>query len=263
MREQWAKFEEAFWPIRCVWLRYFHVYLKNWVYGLVTTFVEPMLYLVSFGYGLGSMIGTVEANGISVTYRQFVFAGFVAQSCLFQGFFEAAYGSFVRMYYQKIFKAMASTPITLSEVLWGELLWDATKGTLSACAILLLGSLSGDLSPWGSLMAVPFCFLGALLFSSLGLWMAALSQTIEQISYPQYLLVFPMFLFCGVYFPLETLPQTLQTLADFLPLTALLSLIRWLTLDFPFQIQALAVFLFWLVLMVFISRDTMSRRLVK
>jgi len=158
---------------------------------------------------------------------------------------------------------MASTPITLSEVLWGELLWDATKGTLSATAILTLGSISGDLSPIGSLFAIPLCFLGALLFASLGLWMAALSQTIEQISYPQYLLVFPMFLFCGVYFPLETLPQNLQLLASFLPLTALLSLIRCLTLDFPFQIQALAVFIFWLVFMIFMSRDTMSRRLVK
>ncbi|MBM4304263.1 MAG: ABC transporter [Deltaproteobacteria bacterium] len=258
-----SQLKEDFWPIGCVWLRYFDVYRKNWIYGLVTTFVEPLLYLLSFGYGLGTMIGSVEENGISVTYRQFVFAGFVAQSCLFQGFFEAAYGSFVRMYYQKIFKAMASTPITLSEVLWGELLWDATKGTLSATAILTLGSISGDLSPIGSLFAIPLCFLGALLFASLGLWMAALSQTIEQISYPQYLLVFPMFLFCGVYFPLETLPQNLQLLASFLPLTALLSLIRCLTLDFPFQIQALAVFIFWLVFMIFMSRDTMSRRLVK
>ncbi|MFM8313317.1 MAG: ABC transporter permease [Deltaproteobacteria bacterium] len=263
MKKFWESFQESFWPVRCVWLRYFDVYRKNWFYGLVTTFVEPMLYLVSFGYGLGSMLGTIESNGSSVSYRQFVFAGFVAQSCLFQGFFEAAYGSFVRMYYQKIFKAMASTPITLSEVLWGELLWDATKGTLSACALLTLGTLSGDLSPLGSLLAVPFCFLGALLFASLGLWMAALSQTIEQISYPQYLVVFPMFLFCGVYFPLETLPETLQLFASFLPLTALLSLIRWLTLDFPFQIKSLAVFIFWSVLLIFISRDAMSRRLVK
>jgi lipooligosaccharide transport system permease protein len=93
--------------------------------------------------------------------------------------------------------------------------------------------------------------------------MAALSETIEQLSYPQYLVVFPMFLFCGVYFPLESLPETLQTLASFLPLTALLSLIRSLTLDFPFQPQAMGVFIFWLVLLLFISRDTMSRRLVK
>lgn len=258
-----ALLKENLWPIRCVWLRYFDVYRKNWIYGLVTTFVEPLLYLLSFGYGLGAMIGDIESNGVSVSYRQFVFAGVVAQSVLFQGFFESAYGSFVRMYYQKIFKAMASTPITLSEVLWGELLWDATKGTLSASAVLLLGVITGDFSFWGALIAIPLCFLGALLFSSLGLWMAGLSQTIEQISYPQYLIVFPMFLFCGVYFPLNNLPETLQTLASFLPLTALLSLIRCLTLDFPFEISSLAVFIFWLLLLVFISRDTMSRRLVK
>jgi lipooligosaccharide transport system permease protein len=263
MMSRLSQLQEKFWPIRCVWLRYFDVYRKNWFYGAVTTFVEPLLYLISFGYGLGKMIGNVESHGVEVTYRQFVFAGVVAQSILFQGFFEAAYGSFVRMYYQKIFKAMASTPITLSEVLWGELLWDATKGTLSAATVLGLGTLTGDFSALGSLIALPLCFLGALLFSSLGLWMAALSETIEQLSYPQYLVVFPMFLFCGVYFPLESLPETLQTLASFLPLTALLSLIRSLTLDFPFQPQAMGVFIFWLVLLLFISRDTMSRRLVK
>ena len=186
----------------------------------MTTFVEPMLYLCSFGYGLGSMIGNVESNGIVLSYRQFVFAGVVAQSCLFQGFFEAAYGSFVRMYYQRIFKAMASTPITLSEVLWGELIWDASKGTLSATAVLALGVFIGDFSVLGSLMCIPLCFLGALLFSSLGLWMAALSKTIEEISYPQYLIVFPMFLFCGVYFPLENLPRNIQIFASLLPLTA-------------------------------------------
>jgi lipooligosaccharide transport system permease protein len=255
--------KETVWPIRCVWLRYFDVYRKNWLYGLVTTFVEPLLYLLSFGYGLGSMIGNVESHGTEVSYRQFVFAGVVAQSVLFQGFFEAAYGSFVRMYYQKIFKAMASTPITLSEVLWGELLWDATKGTLSATAVLALGAFMGDFSIPGSLLAVPLCFFGALLFSSLGLWMASLSQTIEQLSYPQYLIVFPMFLFCGVYFPLESLPNFLQSAASLLPLTALLSLVRSLTLGFPFQIKAFAVFVFWLSLLVLISRDTMSRRLVK
>lgn len=259
----WDKLKESFWPIRCVWLRYFDVYLKNWRYGLVTTFVEPMLYLCSFGYGLGSMIGNIESNGIVLSYRQFVFAGVVAQSCLFQGFFEAAYGSFVRMYYQRIFKAMASTPITLSEVLWGELIWDASKGTLSTTAVLAIGVFIGDFSVLGSLMCIPLCFLGALLFSSLGLWMAALSKTIEEISYPQYLIVFPMFLFCGVYFPLENLPRNIQIFASLLPLTALLSLIRTLTLDLPFHPEAMGVFIFWLVLLVLLSRDTMSRRLVK
>ena len=134
----------SLWGIRCVWWRYFAVYQKNWVFALVTTFAEPLLYLLSFGFGVGGLIGNINVDGVQLSYRQFIFAGVMAQTVLFQGFFEAAYGSFVRMYYQKIFQAMAMTPITLSEILWGELLWDASKATMSVVAISMIGVISGD-----------------------------------------------------------------------------------------------------------------------
>src|SRR5438270_14048913 len=137
--------------VRCVWLRHFDVYRKSLAYGLVTTCAEPLLYLFSFGFGLGSLIGTVKLLGIELTYRQFIFAGIVAQTLMFQGFFEAAYGSFIRMYYQRIFQAIAVTPITLSEVLWAEILWDASKATFAASAVLMIGIATGDFSPAGAL----------------------------------------------------------------------------------------------------------------
>src|SRR5215470_17448032 len=192
--------------IRCVWLRYFAVFHKSLKYAIVTTFFEPLLYLFAFGFGLGPMIGTVDVLGTRLTYRQFIFAGIVAQTLMFQGFFEAAFGSFIRMYYQRVFQAIAVTPITLSEVLWAEILWDASKATFSASVVISIGVAMGDFNRWGALLALPFCFAGAVLFASLGLLVAAKSRTIEEISYPQYLLVFPMFLFCGVFFPLSTLP---------------------------------------------------------
>ena len=258
-----SRFTDSAWAIRCVWLRYFDVYKKGLTYGLVTTFVEPVLYLLSFGIGMGSLIGSIHAMGITVSYRQFVFAGIVAQTVLFQGFFEASYGSFIRMYYQKIFQAMATTPITLSEVLWGELLWDASKGTLASGAVLLIGSLTGDFHPLGALAAIPVCFFGSLVFACMGLWVAAISKSIEQISYPQYLLVFPMFLFCGVFYPIDNLPQGLQILAWFLPLTSVNSILRTLLLGFPFQAQAPVIVAVWLGVLVTGSRRAMTRRMVK
>ena len=254
---------DTFWGIRCVWLRYFDVYCKNLAYGLMTTFAEPILYVLSFGYGLGSMIGRVNLGGIDLSYRQFIFAGLVAQAVLFQGFFDGAYGSFIRMYYQKIFKAMACTPVTLSEVLWGELLWDASKATFSASVVLLIGTVVGDFRWAGALLCIPVCFLGALIFGSFGLWVSGASKTLEQISYPNYLVVFPMFLFCGVYFPLTQLPLPLQKFAWFLPLTSLLSLVRTLTLGTPFAIQALPILFVWLVILVWGSRRQMINRLIK
>lgn len=254
---------DSFWAIRRVWHRYFDVFRKNILYGTVTTLVEPLLYLLSFGLGLGALVGEVEAQGVRTPYRAFIFAGIVAQTVLFQGFFEASYGGFIRMYYQKIFQAMATTPITLSEVLWGELLWDASKGTFASAAVLLIGVVAGDFSTPGALLAVPLCFVGSFMFAAMGLWVAAISRTIEVISYPQYLLVFPMFLFCGIFYPIETLPGALQWLCWALPLTPVVALARSLVLESRFPWHAAPLLPFWTLFFTWLSRRSMFRRLVK
>ena len=249
--------------VRCVWMRYFDVFRKSALYYLVTTFSEPFLYLVAFGFGVGSLVGTVDAGGESVSYRRFVFSGILGQTVLFQGFYEASYGGFIRMYYQKIFEAMAMTPITLSEVLWGELAWDASKATLAAAIIACIGAALGDFPPLAPLAVIPVAFLSSLLFAGLGLAVAARSRTIEEISYPQYLVVFPMFLFCGVFFPLEQLPVALQWVAWALPLTSVNSLMRTLTLGFPLQWWSIPILAAWLLVLVAYSRRAMFGRLVK
>ena len=251
------------WGVACVWLRYYAVFTKSVFYYVVTTFTEPLLYLVSFGVGVASMIGALQTDGTTLSYRSFIFSGIIAQTLLFQGFYEGAFGAFVRMYYQRVFQAIAITPITLSEVLWGELLWDATKATVAAEVVALMGVLTGDFAPLSILTLLPVCFLGALLFSGLGLLSAARVQNIEQLSYPQYLLVFPMFLFCGVFFPIENLPPAFQIVAWVLPLTSVVSIVRTLTLGLPFQIWAAPILIAWLGVLVIFSRRAMIRRLVK
>src|SRR5947199_8248416 len=98
--------------IRCVWLRHFNVHRNSLAYGLVTTFAEPLLYLFSFGFGLGSLVGTVQLLGIDLTYRQFIFAGIVRHTLRFQGFLEASYGSLVRPLYERTSHTHPGSPIT-------------------------------------------------------------------------------------------------------------------------------------------------------
>src|SRR5882672_3112839 len=169
----------GWWGIRCVWLRYFDVYRKSLFYSVVTTFVEPLLYLIAFGFGLGGLIKTIQVGNVTISYRQFIFAGIVGQTILFQAFFEAAYGSFIRMYYQRVFQAIATTPITLSEVLWAEIIWDASKATFASSAVLLIGAAMGDFRVPGALIALPICFLCSFIFAGLGVLVAARSRTIE------------------------------------------------------------------------------------
>jgi len=254
---------EPLWGVRCVIGRYFDVFTRSIWYYLVTTFLEPILYLLSFGLGVGSLVGDVSTGGQQVSYRAFIFSGVIAQTVLFQGFMEASYGAFVRMYYQKVYQAIAVTPITMSEVLWGELLWDTLKATVAALVVALIGVVTGDFSPLSLLTLLPLCFVSSLLFAGLGLTAAAFARSIDQLSYPQYLLVFPMFLFCGVFYPIDALPEPLRAVAWVLPLTAVTSLARWLTLGLPLEPQAIPIILIWAVVLVLLARRAMLRRLIK
>ena len=254
---------ESLWSIGCVWRRYLMAFLKGLLYYLLTTFLEPIFWLVSFGWGVGALVGGITTGGLHLTYRSFIFSGILAQTVLFQGFFEGAYGGFVRMYYQKIFQSIAITPITLSEVLWGELLWDTTKATVAAEVVALIGVATGDFHPLCLLTILPFTFAGAFLFSAMGLASAGFARTIDELSYPQYLLIFPMFLFCGVFYPIDSLPALLQKIAWFFPLTSVNSIFRSLTLGLPLAPQALPLLGLWLVVMVWVSRKSMFKRLVK
>ena len=255
--------KDSIWGIGQVWLRYFSVFYKGMRFYLVTTFIEPVLYMLAFGYGVGGLIGDLSAGGTHLSYRSFVFSGIVAQTVLFQGFYEGAYGGFIRMYYQKIFHAIAVTPVTLSEVLWGELLWDASKSALAAEVVALIGVAAGNFPPVSLFTLLPLAFSGSLIFSGMGLAAAGFCKNIDQLSYPQYLLVFPMFLFCGVFYPLESLPAPLQFLAWMFPLTSVASLARTLTLGFPFEFRTLPILAAWLFFLLWLSRHSMFRRLVK
>ena len=254
---------ERTWGVRAVVSRYFDVFTRSVWYSLVTTFLEPILYLLSFGLGVGSLVGDVTVGGQHVSYRAFIFSGVIAQTVLFQGFMEASYGGFVRMYYQKVYQAIALTPVTMSEVLWGELLWDTLKSTTAALVVALIGVMTGDFSPLSLLTLIPLCFTASFLFAGLGLTCAAYARSIEQLSYPQYMLVFPMFLFCGVFYPLEALPAPLEAIAWVLPLTSVVSLARWLTLGLPLEPQAIPILLGWAFVLVVLARRAMLRRLVK
>ncbi|HJT24075.1 MAG TPA: ABC transporter permease [bacterium] len=254
---------ESLWGIWCVWKRYYAAFLKGILYYLLTTFLEPIFWMLSFGLGLGSLVNGITVQGHAMSYRSFIFSGIIAQTVLFQGYFEGSYGAFVRMYYQKIFQAIAITPVTLSEVLWGELLWDSTKATVAAEVVALIGVSTGDFRPSCLLTILPVTFLSAFLFSALGLTAAGYSRTIDELSYPQYLLIFPMFLFCGVFYPIENLPLFLQKFAWFFPLTSVNSILRSLTLGLPLAGQAVPLLLLWLGVMVWVSRRSMFKRLVK
>ncbi len=214
-----------------VWQRNLAVYRKTWKISFLPPLLEPMLYLLAFGVGLAVMVGAIPYAGREIGYLDFIAPALIAVAVMYNAFFECTYSSFVRMFYQKTFDAMLATPLNLEEIILGELVWAATKSLIAALLMGAVISAFGLLSFPGALWLLPLALLGGLVFAGVGMICTALVPNIETFNIPIFLIVTPMFLFSGTFFPLRNLPPWAQWLAQTLPLTHLAALARALALD--------------------------------
>jgi len=209
-----------------VWQRNRDVYLVTWRTNVLPPLLEPVMYLLAFGAGLGVLVQHVPHRGEMIGYTAFIAPGLLATQAMFQAFFENTYNTFVRMYYQRTFDAIITTPLSLEDVMAGELLWGASKATLGVAAMMAAISFFGLIQYPEGLVILPFSFLAGLFFAGLGLCFTALVPQIDTFNLPTFLLVIPMSLFCGTFFPLELLPGWVQALAAALPLTHVVDVMR-------------------------------------
>jgi len=188
--------------------------------------LEPAFYLVAFGVGLSTLVGTVRYQGMEVSYMAFIAPALIAISIMQNAFFETTYASFVRMYYQKTFHAMMATPLSLEEIMTGEIIWGATKSMVATIIMQSVISLFGLVHYPEGLLIIPLAFVGGMAFGSIGLFFTGMTRAIEAFNLPIFLFVTPMFLFSGTFFPLENLPPWAQGIATAFPLTHLVNLTR-------------------------------------
>jgi len=211
---------------RRVWARNFTVYRKTWKISFIPPLLEPLFYLVAFGAGLGSLVGSVGYNGAEVSYVRYIAPALIAVAIMFNAFFENTYASFVRMYYQKTFDAMMATPLSLEDVIAGEIAWGATKSLIASVLMMAVLTPFGLIHyPHGLWIPVLAC-LGGLAFGSIGMWFTGMMPNIEVFNLPIFLFVTPMFLFSGTFFPLENLPAWAAGVAQLFPLTHLVGPVR-------------------------------------
>lgn len=206
-----------------VWMRNRDVFMTTLTVNFLPPLVEPILYLFALGFGLGNYINEIEG----VPYTEFIAPALISVSMMFAGFYECTFGSYVRMYYQKTFDAIIATPLNIDEVIAGELLWGATRGVINASIILPILSIFGLAVYPHSLLVIPFAFLAGLMFSCIAMCFTAITPNINSLTYPSILLITPMFLFSGTFFPLSLLPETVQYIAlAILPLAHIVIVVR-------------------------------------
>jgi lipooligosaccharide transport system permease protein len=211
---------------RRVWQRNLRVYRQIWAISFMPPLLEPFLYLLAFGVGLGVLVGQIEYQGRQLSYALFITPALLSITIMQNAFFETTYASYVRMYYQKTFDAMMATPLTLEEIITAEIVWGATKSLIATAIMLGVVSLFGLITYPSGLLILVLAFLGGLAFGAVGMYFTGIVSHIELFNLPMFLFLTPMFLFSGTFFPLEHLPLWVQWLAWSLPLTHLVKLTR-------------------------------------
>jgi lipooligosaccharide transport system permease protein len=209
-----------------VWQRNLKVYRKNWKISFIPPFLEPLFYLIAFGVGMSGLVGNLRYQGSDISYVSFIAPALIGVSIMYNSFFETTYASFVRMYYQKTFDAMLATPLSLEEVITGEIVWGATKSLIAAAIMMLVIGFFGLIRFPEGLLLLPLAVLGGIAFASIGMFFTGIVANIEMFNLPVFLFVTPMFLFSGTFFPLDNLPPWAQQFALVFPLTHLTNLAR-------------------------------------
>ena len=209
-----------------VWQRNFTVYRRTWHINFLPPLLEPVLYVAAFGIGFKTLVPAVHVHGLSVSYVAFIAPALIAVGIMYNAFFETTYSSFVRMYYQKTFDAIMSAPVSLEEVITGEIVWGATKSLFAAVTMLVVLTLCGLVRYPQGLLVLPLAFLGGLGFAAIGMFFTGVVKSIELFNLPTFLFITPMFLFSGTFFPLDQLPGWAQGVAGVFPLTHVTALAR-------------------------------------
>lgn len=205
-----------------VWQRHFTVYTKLYKSSFALNFVEPVLYLAALGLGLGAFVK--EING--VPYINFIAPGIIASSAMFAAIYECTYGTYVRMTYQKTFDAILATPVNIDDLVTGELMWGASKSLLYGSTIIIVISAFGLVKSPLILLVLPVLFISGLIFAEISVIFTAVVPGIDSFNYFYTLLMTPMFLFSGIFFPLDNLPKVVSKIAFFTPLYHLVNICR-------------------------------------
>jgi lipooligosaccharide transport system permease protein len=201
---------------------------------IISGFFEPLFYLFSMGFGVGSLIGAVALdNGLLVPYAAYVAPALLASSSMNGAIYEVSNNFFEKLKYSKIYEAVVATPMSLADIAAGEVLWALMRGALYSVGFVavvgLLGVLGTPLmTSWLGLLAFPASTLIGFAFAGAGLAATTYVRRWQDFDYMQ-LAIMPMFLFSGTFYPISAYPLPVQLFVEVTPLYRGVHMLRELT----------------------------------
>ena len=240
--------------------RNLYVYKHGWMV-LLSGFFEPLFYLLGIGFGLGALIGTVPGpDGQPISYQLFVAPALLASAAMNGAINESTFNFFFKLNYNKTFTSILSTPLSPADIALGELGWALIRGGLYAVGFMGVMVLLGlFISPW-VVLAVPAALLVGFAFGAVGMAATSFMKTWQDFDLIQ-LVVLPMFLFSGTFYPIDAYPEALQLFVRLTPLYQGVDLIRSLTVGAISPV--LLVHVAYLTVMGIVGLAVTSRRLDK
>ena len=213
-----------------VWYRHVRVYGQHIFSNAFPPFFEPLIFLAGVGLGLGRYIDPIDGR----PYVKFLAIGLLITSSMWTAFFECTFGTFIRMEFQKTYDGMLSAPITANNLIVGEMLWAASKGFFFSFAVLCMLTLVSLIWPTAmpmlpmpnALIAPLVGFVNALMFGAMALLITSFVKTINHFNFFMTGIISPMFFFSGVVFPVSNLPDAIRPIAEILPLTHSVRIMR-------------------------------------
>src|SRR5919201_774712 len=205
-----------------VWRRDARNFSKLWRGALLPTFLDPLFYLFAMGFGLGTYLATIQG----IPYKNFIAPGLIASAAMWSAVFETTYNTYIKMNENRLYDALVATPVEVPDLVTGEIAWSATRSLVYGSSFLAVISVFGLVDSWWALTVPLFLLFGGACFGVIGMVFTALIPKIDLYSYFFTLFITPMFLFAGIFFPLAKLPDALEVVAWFTPLSPLVNLMR-------------------------------------
>jgi lipooligosaccharide transport system permease protein len=231
-----------------------------WKATTFSSVLEPIVYLLAFGLGLGA---TVVNQVEGLDYVEFVGTGMVATAVIFSSAFPAMFGTFVKHRFQRTYDAILAAPVDVEELVTAEMLWIGIRAGVYGSFPLVVTFLFG-LDPTPGMLLVPlFCFVTALAFAAFGIAIAATVAKIDQFNYVTTLVITPLFLVAGTFFPIQGLPEGVQAAAQLNPLHHLVELVRHASFGFEgLDLVRLAVLVAFAAVLWRVAVNRMTKRLI-
>jgi lipooligosaccharide transport system permease protein len=196
---------------------------------LLSGFFEPVFYLFSLGIGIGALVGGVQFNGHLFRYQEFVAPGLLAASAMNGAIMDSTFNVFWKLKYARIYDSVLATPLDTRAIAIGEVSWALLRGTAYAATFIVVLLVSGYISSWWALLALPAATLIGLAFAGAGMAATTWMRSWQDFDLVQ-LVTLPMFLFSATFYPLSTYPHALQIVVQLTPLYHAVALERQLLL---------------------------------